>query len=689
MVRQISKMYKVVALLIAALMVLSACGGATEATPTTGTTTGEATATVATGTGDATATTGGTTGEATATSGSTTGEATATTGSTSGNGSGPTLKDPTTIVEATIGDPQTLDPAWAYDSGSSEIIFNVYETLLFPKKDSLTEFVPLLAEKMPDVSADGKTYTWQIRKGIKFQDGGDLTPEDVAYSFWRGMIQDRAGGPQWILLQPFFGLSVGTFKDDVVDKMNGGDFAKGCEAVKQTVTFDNNAGTVTMHLAQPYGPMLQILTGSWASIVDKEWSAQQGDWNGDCATAEASHDPKAEDSKLFNKMNGTGPFKLDRWAPGEQIALSRNDNYWQKTPLWDGAPTGPAAAQHVLIKNISEWGTRFAALQAGDVDIAYVDRQYISQVDPLVAETCTADSPCTATNAGGYIRMYKNLPTVSDDTILFNEKVNTTGGSNHIGSGALDGKGIPPDFFSDVHIRKAFSYCFDYQTYIDQVWNGEAQQAFGPIINGVLGYDANQAHYTFDLDKCASEFKAATLTGASGGSVWDTGFSMQYVYNDGNDQRKTAGDILKDGLQRVNPKFQIEVVSEPWPSFLQETTDGTLGLFMLGWQQDFGDPHNWVQPYMSSAGAYASAQNFPADLQKQIDDLIVKAVSSTDENERATMYKQLQNIAYENALDIFLDQPQGRHYEQSWLKGWYYNPGFGTNIYFYSLSKGK
>jgi len=667
--------------MIVSVMMLSACG---ESSPS-----GQATATPgSTGTGT-TPTAGGTGSDTTPTAGGTGSDVTPTTGGSTGNGNGPALKDPTTIVEATIGDPQSLDPAWAYDSASSEIIFNVYETLLFPNKESLEDFVPMLAEKMPDISEDGKTYTWQIRKGVKFHNGGDLTPQDVAYSFWRGLTQDRAGGPQWIMLQPFFGLDVGTFQADVVEKSYGGDFAKGCEAVKQAITFDDAAGTVTMHLAQSYGPMLQILTGSWAAIVDKEWMAEQGDWDGDCATAEKFHDPSAEDSKIFNTMNGTGPFKLDRWAPGEQISLSRNDAYWVKEPLWAGGPTGPAAAERVLIKNISEWGTRFAAIQAGDADIAYVDRQYISQVDPFTAETCTSDQDCTPADANGYLRVYKNLPSVSDEVIMFNQNVNTTGGSNHLGSGTLDGKGAPPDFFSDIHVRKAFNYCFDWDTYIEQVWNGESQQAYGPIIQGVLGYDPNQAHYSFDLDKCAEEFKASTITSPSGGTVWDTGFMMQYVYNEGNDQRKTAGDILKDSLQRVNPKFQIEIVSEPFPAFLEETTNGTLALFMLGWQQDFSDPHNWVQPYMSKAGAYASAQNFPEELQTQIDDLIVKAVSSTDETERETLYKQLQNIAYENALDIFLTQPQGRHYEQSWLKGWYFNPGFGANTYFYPLSKSQ
>jgi len=147
--------------------------------------------------------------------------------------------------------------------------------------------------------------------------------------------------------------------------------------------------------------------------------------------------------------------------------------------------------------------------------------------------------------------------------------------------------------------------------------------------------------------------------------------------------------VLKDGLQRVNPKFRIEVSSQPWPSFLKATNDGSLALYTIGWQQDFGDPHNWVTPYLSSSGAYAAQQGFSEDLQKQFDDLILQAVQNTDEAQRTDLYKQIQNLAYENAVDIFLVQGQARHYEQSWLKGWYYNAGFGANIYFYPLSKGE
>jgi peptide/nickel transport system substrate-binding protein len=603
------------------------------------------------------------------------------------------VKNPNTIVEATYGYPESLDPAWMYDVASGEVAFNVYETLVFPKKSSTTEFVPMLATKW-DVSPDGKTYTFTIRKGVKFQDGQDLTPEDVAYSFWRGMIQDRAGGPQWIMLEPFFGLDVQSFKDDVVGKQFEGDWTAAAQAVEQAVTYDNAAGTVTLHLKQPFGPMLQILSGTWASIVSKPWVIQQGGWDGNPATAEKYHDPAAEQDELFKVMNGTGPYKLERWVPGDEVDLVRNDNYWLTQPLWDGGPYGPAKIQRVVIKNVPEWGTRFAMLQAGDADLATVDRQYISQVDPLVKETCDyKTNQCTTINPSGTLRLYKGLPTVIADTIFFNEMVNTTGGNDTIGSGKLDGNGIPADFFSDIHVRKAFNYAFDWNTYIQQVWNGEAQQQLGPIIDGELGFNPNQAHYTFDLAKAADEFKASTLKSADGKSLWDTGFYAQYVYNTGNDQRRVAGEILKADLAKINPKFHLAVVDEPFPVELKDQVAGRLAIFMIGWQEDYHDPQDWVGPYLATGGTYGGTQSFPKDVQAQMDKLINQAVAETDPQARAKLYDQLQNIAYENALDLFVVQRQERHYEQLWVKGWYYNstyPGSTpTGEYFYALSKGS
>ncbi|MBA7525235.1 hypothetical protein ES705_17385 [subsurface metagenome] len=223
------------------------------------------------------------------------------------------IKNPNTFIYATIGGPDTLDPAYCYDTASAEIIQAVYEPLIFFDGESTSEFVPVLATEW-NVSADGKTYRFNIREGVKFHDGNDLTPSDVEYSFERGMVQDYVGGPQWMFFEPLFGPDTYSSRTDdglipLVD-------------IKSKVEVDGD--WVVFNLFAPYEPFLQILCSSWGSIVDKEWSIDNGDWDGTQASYEELNDPAAGGSPLQAIMNGTGPFELERWEPGVDISLVRN-----------------------------------------------------------------------------------------------------------------------------------------------------------------------------------------------------------------------------------------------------------------------------------------------------------------------------------------------------------------------------
>ncbi len=606
---------------------------------------------------------------------------------------------PDTLVVATIGDVDTLDPAWNYESAGDEIIMNVYDQLVTYDGANATKFVPSLATKW-EISDDGKTYTFYIREGVKFHNGDELTPEDVAYTFQRGLLQGGTWSPQWLFTEPFFGTGVydiaelvdptGALDDDP-DALKAADpdaLKAACQKVMDAITYDNEAGTVTMHLSQPWGPFLATLAQSWGSIIDKKWAIEQGAWDGSCDTWQNYYGVDSKTAPLRDKENGTGPYILDHWTPGEEIVLKANPNYWraeQNVPAWEGGPTGPSIPT-IVIKSVDEWGTRFAMLKAGDADFAVVPRQNAVQADSLVGEICNwnadkQDFDCGPSDTPDQpLRLWKGYPTVTRTDAFFVFNINTDGGNPYIGSGKLDGNGIPPDFFSDIHVRKAFNYCFDWDAFIQDALNGEGVQNIGPLIPGMLGYDPNGPHYSYDPDKCVEELKQAW-----DGQVWEKGFRFQIAYNTGNVTRQTVAQILQADFADIDPKFQIEIVGLPWPSFLQAIRASRVPIFISGWIEDIHDPHNWAQPFL--VGTYASRQKMPDDIREQFQKLVSEGVAETDPAKRAEIYKQLTELDYEYAPAIRLAVATGRHYEQRWVEGWYYNPIAPAFYYAYSIKK--
>ena len=352
--------------------------------------------------------------------------------------------NPDVITVASFGDVDTLDPALAYDTASGQILQNVYETLVFYDGIATDKFVPQLAESWEETD-EGKTITFKIREGVKFHEGGDLTPSDVAYSFQRGLLQGGYSSPQWLLAEPFFGVGV----DDITGLVD--DFASAdsreslvanspdvlmaaCEQVKEKIVADDEAGTVTFYLAQPWGPFLATIAQAWGSVMDMEWVVENGGWDGTCETWQNYYGMVSADDPFTPIANGTGAFKLDHWTPGTEIVLARFDEYWGE----------PAKVERVVIKDVAEFGTRFAMLQAGEADIIAVPVEQRTQVDNMVSEiaiynpdTNAYDDPvpvCSVdTNLTGLDRfeicdtpndktltLYYGRPGLSQDVLIFN-----------------------------------------------------------------------------------------------------------------------------------------------------------------------------------------------------------------------------------------------------------------------------
>ncbi len=210
----------------------------------------------------------------------------------------------------------SLDPAVAYEFSSVNTCMNVYDTLVVYKNGDFSKPYPGLAERW-EVSSDGLTWTFYLKKGIKFSTGNELTAEDFVYSFKRAMAINK--GPAWIL----------------------------SENVKDVEAPDKY--TFVIKIKHPSAYFLSTLYNPVASPVDSKAvkaHEKNGDWG---------------EGWLTDHSAGTGPFIIKSWERNVGITLVRNEKYWGEKPK----------VKKVYIRDIREANTQKMMLEKGDLDIAF------------------------------------------------------------------------------------------------------------------------------------------------------------------------------------------------------------------------------------------------------------------------------------------------------------------------------
>ena len=238
-----------------------------------------------------------------------------------------TPKD-TLVVALAFDDIISLDPAEVFEISAGELMGNAYDRLLRYDVNDPSKLLPDLATQW-SVSADGKTYSFTLKPGVKFASGNPLTAEDVVFSLHRAVLLDKT--PAFILTQ--FGLT----KENVKDKVK----ASGPLAL-------------TIETDKSYAPTLvyNCLTANIASVVDKKLVMSK----------EAVKDGAGDMGTAWLKTNyaGSGPLKIREWRANELVTLERNDNY-------HGAKSKMA---RVIYRHVKESATQRLLLEKGDADIA-------------------------------------------------------------------------------------------------------------------------------------------------------------------------------------------------------------------------------------------------------------------------------------------------------------------------------
>jgi peptide/nickel transport system substrate-binding protein len=621
--------------------------------------------------------------------------------------------NPNELVEATTegGSIATVDPAACYDTAGAALIFNVYDTLVrYDVNRSLPvaeqgQYTPdhivaslatnwtIKKNDPPIVSGNTSlnwyyTYYFKIRQDVPFQNSsfGNVTPGDVEYCFERGMALEPGDNPQWMFYEPLLNGANATY-------INGTDISNatgGLDPAQQTYVgwaideaVESNDTHVWFNLAFPgeYSPFLEILTQTWSSIYSKNWTNSLGrasNWNGtwgDYHTAwYAYHFPAIppfdalDDGTPAPVMMGSGPFKFDyldqvlcKWS------VVRFADYWRGWP----ASNSTGYLDRVTLTWADSWTIREAKFIAGEIDICAVPRQNISDM---------LNEP--------NIRCVSQLPGMGCDAYAYQFNINKTSPYGPIfGYGVLGETGIPRDFFGNAaygkYVRQAFSHLVGYDDYIHTVYLGEATQPATALIPPLPYYNASIPKYDYNATAAEELFKQWP-------GLWDTGFNITLLYNNGNIARKTVCESIANHVNSLNEKFHAQALGLPWndndgtEGYLNASTNLQLPVFPIGWLADYPDPHNFVYPYYYSQGNFARRSHYS---NATMDDLIDQGIRTPDGAERAEIYSQIQQLAFNDCPNIPLANAALRHFEQTWVHGWYYNPVYFGNTYYYEVWK--
>jgi len=210
------------------------------------------------------------------------------------------------IVEGTIGEASTLIPVLASDSASHSVAGQIYNGLV--KYDKDLKIVGDLAESF-DVSADGLTITFHLRKGVKWHDGTPFTARDVLYTH-------RV----------------------IIDPKTPTAYAEDFKQVKSISAPDDH--TIKVHYDKPFAPAL----ASWGTSI---------------LPAHLLEGQDITKSPLARHPVGTGPYRFKEWIAGQKIVLDANPEYFEGRPYLD----------RYIYRIIPDTSTMYMEMKAGAIDL--------------------------------------------------------------------------------------------------------------------------------------------------------------------------------------------------------------------------------------------------------------------------------------------------------------------------------
>lgn len=510
-----------------------------------------------------------------------------------------------TLVITSGADIPTMDPGGTYDTASASIVENVYETLLTYKGRSLTALEPLLATRWA-ISNKGRTYTFDLRRNVKFHSGATLSCDDARYTFQRNLVTNFSGNGNWFLAESLLGTQANAYEDKTVS------WARIQAAVQCNAT-----GQLVFTLAKSDPAFLSKLAFAGQSIVERNYSVKLGEWSG---TENDWRDWVGHDlteTRLSRAPNGTGAYRFDH-GDGASIVLQAFTDYW------GGAP----GIKNVIRQKVADATARQLAFLKGDADFAEGSGRAVDEIQIKGRPGVT---------------WLDNLPNPVAQALMMNESIKDPA---LLGSGKLDGKGIPADFFSNVNVRKAFSYAFNYDEYINALLNGKGEQRTMLLPENFPGYSPKVGTYAFNPAKAKEYFQKAY-----GGQLWRNGFVLNAHYRANRPLAQVTMEMLKKSIESLNPRFKVNLQPKIWSDLLADAKQGKESMALFGWAPDYADPDNFMYTFYASDGYYAQTTGYKDG---RMDVWLKQAREADDTAERNRLYALIGDRAYDTAAYILM-----------------------------------
>jgi peptide/nickel transport system substrate-binding protein len=391
-------------------------------------------------------------------------------------------------------DVTAIDPHYHNLTPNSNVAAHIFDYLVL--RDERQRMIPGLAESWRTV--DPLTWEFKLRRGVKFHDGSPFTADDVVASIERVPTVPNSPSP----------------------------FTVYTKQIKEMIVVDPY--TIRFRTATPYPLMPSDLTQ--VAIISK-----------------GAEKATTEDFNSGRAANGTGPYKLVRYAKGDRIELARNENYWGGKTPWE----------KVTLRLLPADAPRVAALLAGDVqaieNVPTTDVARLKQEKGLTLSRTVADR-----------LIYLHMDSERDVSPFLTDR---------------DGKPLNRNPLRDSRVRKAISKAINRQALANNVMEGQAVPTGQLLPEGFFGYTNNLKVEPFDPEGAKKLLAEAGYPNGFGLTIHSP--NNRYV----NDAK--VAQAVAQMLTRVGIVTRVEAM--PSATFFPQGTQFKFSFLLVGWQSGTGE----------------------------------------------------------------------------------------------------